>query len=113
MAIYFPAVGTKYAKNIKKSSCGISEYLAKINRNDKSLFFTPTNQVQIEKIIGNLPNRNSSGYDEISNKLLKLLKKEISIPLELIFNRSLETGIFPNKMKHAEVVPLYKSKSRW
>ena len=98
MANYFSTVGTKYAQNIKKPKCGISEYLAKINRNDKSLFLTPTNQVEIERIIGNLPNKNSSSYDEISNKLLKLLKKEISVPLELIFNKSLEIGIFPNKM---------------
>ena len=34
------------------------------------------------------------------------------MPLERIFNLSLESGIFPNIMKDAEVVPLYKSKEK-
>ena len=111
MAHYFSTVGINMP--IVKPNCVISEYLAKIQINNKSLFLTPTNYVEIKKNIGNLPNKNSSGYDEILNKLLKLLKKEISVPLELIFNKSLETGIFPNKIKNAEVVPLYKNKSQW
>ena len=34
------------------------------------------------------------------------------MPLEQIFNLSLESGTFPNLMKDAEVVPLYKSKEK-
>ena len=33
-------------------------------------------------------------------------------PLSIITNQSMHTGIFPDLMKLAEVVPLYKSKSR-
>ena len=64
----------------------------------------------IEKIINSLPAKTSSGHDGISNKLLKDLNCIISYPLSIIFNQSLESGIFPEKMKIAEIVPLYKSK---
>ena len=83
-----------------------------MKRNKKSLFLVPTTQAEIIKLIGSLLNKNSSGFDSINNKLLKSIKDEIAKPLEIIFNQSLNTGVFLDKMKMAEVVPLHKSKSR-
>ena len=40
------------------------------------------------------------------------MKSTIVPPLTKIVNLSLATGVFPKKMKHADVVPLYKNKSR-
>ena len=34
------------------------------------------------------------------------------ISTSLIFNQSIATGVFPDKMKIAEVIPLYKGKQR-
>ena len=59
-----------------------------------------------------MPNKTSSGFDQLNNKLLKELRYEIATPLCIIFNLSLNTGCFPTKMKYAEIVPLYKSKSK-
>ena len=58
--------------------------------------------------INNLKNKNSTGKDEISNKLLKSSKNIISKPLSVIINQSLVTGIFPNALKISKVIPLYK-----
>ena len=55
-----------------------------------------------------MKSKNSSGKDEISNKLLKSIKGEISKPLTIIINECLETGIFPDALKVAKVKPLYK-----
>ena len=33
-------------------------------------------------------------------------------PLNIIFNKSLEEGVFPKEMKKADTVPLYKSKDK-
>ena len=33
-------------------------------------------------------------------------------PLNIIFNKSLEEGVFPTEMKKADTVPLYKSKDK-
>ena len=46
--------------------------------------------------------------DEISVKLLKKLVYYITLPLTHIFNLSLSTGRFPNSLKLAKVIPVYK-----
>ena len=46
----------------------------------------------------------------ISNNLLKSLCKSPSLPLSYIFNQSILEGTFPDQMKKAEVIPLYKGK---
>ena len=73
---------------------------------------TPTCKEEIICIIENLPNKASSGFDNLNNLILKSLKHEIVMPLEKIFNLSLETGTFPTLMQYAEVVPLYKGKEK-
>ena len=52
--------------------------------------------------------KKSSSYDKINNILLRELSDTLLFPLEIIFNQSLSQGIFPDIMKLAEVVPLYK-----
>ena len=66
--------------------------------------------LEIECIIRQLPNKTSHGHDKISNKLLKDLSCSISLPLCSIFNQSITEGKFPDAMKKAEVIPLYKGK---
>ena len=83
--------------------------LRKFQENPNSVFLSPCIEVELLKIIDSLPNKNSAGHDGISNVLVKNLKAEIIISLTIIFNNSLSAGIFPELMKHAEVVPLYKS----
>ena len=50
---------------------------------------------EVFSIINKFKNKTSSGKDEISNKLLKSIKDDISEPLTVIINQSLLTGIFP------------------
>jgi Notch-like protein len=51
---------------------------------------------------------NSYGYDEIPIKFLKNSVYYISLPLTYIINRSLATGIFPDRLKFSEIKPIYK-----
>ena len=53
------------------------------------------------------------GHDNISNVLLKDLIDILAPVLMKIFNQSLETGEFPDVMKLAEVVPLFKGKEHY
>ena len=39
------------------------------------------------------PNK-AAGPDEISNKMLKAVAKEVSVPLNILFNRSFREGKF-------------------
>ena len=83
LAAYFASVGLHYAKDISAPKKEISDYLKQLKKNDHSIFLAPTNKNEIENLINNLPNKNSSGFDLINNKLLKLIKTEIAIPLSL------------------------------
>ena len=109
---FFSTVGEKFANNTPKPEKDIDHYLSLILRNHNSIFLAATNPNEICKLIEKLPNKKSSGYDNIDNILLKAIKNEIVVPLSMIFNKSLSQGIFPTCMKLAEVVPLFKSKDR-
>ena len=71
--------------------------------------FKNTSTKEIEKIIKSLTTKNSCGYDEISNKILKMSMPFITSPLTCICKKSLTTGEFPTRLKYAEVKPLFKS----
>ena len=112
LARYFANVGETFANKVPKSSQSISIYLELLQKNSESLFFTPCSLEEIRKIIASLPAKCSCGSDNISNILLKEIAPILCEPLSIITNQSMHTGIFPDLMKLAEVVPLYKSKSR-
>jgi hypothetical protein len=63
---------------------------------------------EVGKIIKSLKTKNSSGYNGISTKLLKINSCFISSPLTYICNKSLSSGIFPDRLKYAVVKPLFK-----
>ena len=110
---YFSTIGRSFANKIPKSQKPIAEYLKKLQSNSESLFFQPTDENELVKLVRNLPSKASCGYDNISNVLLKEIIHPLSPVLTDIFNRSLSTGEFPAIMKLAEVLPLYKSKERY
>ena len=110
---HFSSIGMEYAKKVEKPNKNIDHYVTKIPINPKSIFLAPCTKIELNHMISNLPNKNSAGFDNISNKLLKSLKDRLLEPLELIFNQYLNSGIFPDLMKLGDVVPLYKSKERY
>ena len=56
----------------------------------------------------NLTPKTSSGIDHLSIKHIKVIKYELAKPLTLITNQVLSSGIFPDKLKIAKVIPIFK-----
>ena len=110
---YFSSVGKSFANKVKEPATSPNDYSGKIPLNNKSLFMMPCSQKEISELIQKLPAKTSSGYDNISNVLLKDIGRYIVSPLTIIFNESLTMGIFPEVMKLADVVPLYKAKEKF
>ena len=108
---YFSTIGSKLAGKINRPDKTAKEYLSKIKRCKNTMYCSPKTEKDIAKIIDSLPNKNSSGIDSYSNKLVKKLKYGIVKPLTMIINSSLKLGQFPDLMKIAEVVPLLKTGS--
>ena len=63
---------------------------------------------EIKNIIKSLKLKNSSVYDGISTKLLKISSPFITSPLTHICNKSITSGTFPDRLKYAVVKPLFK-----
>ena len=55
-----------------------------------------------------MKNKQSAGHDDISNFILKGVISSIADPLAHIFNASILSGVFPEQMKIAKVIPLFK-----
>ena len=69
------------------------------------------NDKTVLEIIQNCRTKNSSGHDRISSKLLKHLAPILAKPLSLTINQSLNTGIFPDQLKIAKILPIHKKDS--
>ena len=52
--------------------------------------------------------RKATGLDSVSARLLRECADLISGSLALIFNQSIDTGIFPDEWKSARIMPLLK-----
>ena len=109
---FFSTVGEIYAEKTATPKNKLNHHHRLILRNENSIFMSAVNEHEIAKLIEKLPNKRSSGYDNLDNILLKSIKNEIVLPLCIIFNESLSQGVFPTSMKLAEIVPLYKGKDR-
>ena len=99
-------VGPKLASNIKHSGKDYFEYL--LSPTQKSLFMKPIVADKVVKIISKLNQNKSPGHDGIGNLIVKKVASIISKPLTDIFNLSLSTGIVPEQLKLAKVIPIYK-----
>ena len=111
-AKYFSTVGKDFANKTMPPQTPLSDYVKKIQKNPKTMYFQPASVEEVSKVISGLKPKTSSGYDNISNKLLKQLHPVIIVPLTEIINRSMCEGCFPDSMKLADTIPLYKAKER-
>ena len=78
----------------------------------QSIYMYPVTEKEVTEIVSGCKSKTSYGHDEISMKTFKHVIKQIVRPLTYIFNRSLITGIFPNDMKTAKGIPVFKSGDR-
>ena len=82
-----------------------------LKKNIKTAFFKPITTNEIIEIIDASKNNSSNGYDEIDISVVKRVSHILCYPLCKIFNSSLSKGIFPEKLKIAKVVPVFKNGS--
>ena len=103
---YFSSIGKNLSQNIPLPDKQYYEFLDAPNPN--TIFIFPTHKDEILKIASGLNDKKSPGHDGISNYLLKNIISYIMDPLVYILNLSLSSGIVPNIMKIAKVIPIYK-----
>ena len=88
------------ANEINSQSIIPRDPLSYIKKNvDSSLFMSYTSASEIFECISKLENKKSSGYDCISNSVLKSTNQAISPYLEILFNCCIYHGTFPDVFK--------------
>ena len=103
---YFTNIGHNLAEKIPPSNRSFVDFLD--DRISDSIFFNPVIEIEVLDLVGKLASKKSAGHDGLSNFCLKAIIPEIVKPLTYIFNLSISSGIVPQKMKLAKVVPIFK-----
>ena len=103
---FYVNVGPTLASKIPESNKSPADYL----KGDYTCSFhaTPVTDAEMELIINSLKD-SASGWDELSAMIIKAAKEHIISPLVFICNLSLKTSCFPDQLKIAKVIPLYKA----
>ena len=106
---YFVNVGPVLAEQIPDSGSTVENLGNLIDKNPFSMFLTAVEENEIVDIVGKCENKKSTDCDDIDMTILKKVTDGISKPFTHLCNLSFLTGTFPNRMKTAKVIPLYKS----
>ena len=104
---FFSTIGVDTVKDIPDATVDYMQFLPN-NDYSQSMFMKPIELYEIFEIVKNLESNKSPGYDDISISVLKKSIFTFVQPLCNIFNMSLENGIFPNALKKAKVIPIFK-----
>ena len=102
----FVHVGESLASVIPQSSKVPSDYLKQGIVSE--LYLDPVTEDEVDKIISNF-SESAAGWDELKPTVVKSVRHCIASPLSHICNLSFVTGIFPDELKIANVVPIFKS----
>ena len=102
---FFTNIGTTLDSKIPAATTDPIKFITKSYEN--TIFLKPCTEDEILKIIR--LKECASRWDEIPAIIIKENKLLLSKPLEYIVNLSLTQGIFPNQLKIANIIPIFKS----
>ena len=103
---FFSEIGGNLAKNFPNDFSEFQNYLGESAT--YSMFLFNTTEAEIIKIIKSLKNTNSTGFDNFSTKFIKLSAPILAPALVKLFNLSIQTGVYPDLLKVAKVIPIFK-----
>ena len=108
---YFSSVGKNLAmKFSEQNDTDHHKFLGK--RISNSIYLEPTSPQEVFKEINSLNLNKSPGLDGITAYFIKLASDIVAVPLSILCNLSFSEGVFPNCMKNAKVIPLFKTGSK-
>ena len=102
---FYVNIEARLARNIPPGKCEPINYI-KIGISN-SIFIHPVNESEVVAILKEMKN-SSPGWDCISPKIVKQTYRCFLEPLVHITNMSILHGVFPDELKIAKVLPLYK-----
>ena len=76
------------------------------------MYLCPTNIEELKSKIMKMKSKKAAGPDDIPPNMIKQTVNEIVQPLEIIFNDSFNSAVYPDHFKLARVIPLHKKSEK-
>lgn len=109
---HFSTVGARTADTISVRPYSDINYYNTLFYNYTTIQDEYTNHEEVIQIISRMKSGKSPGCDGITPGFLKRHKKSLATPITLLFNKCMENGTYPDILKTARIVPLYKGGSK-
>ena len=106
---YFCNVPTELASSLPKADRHFTSFVKGKKCNFR---FTKVSEVEVFLLLESIDCKKSFGYDKIHPLLLSSAALEIFRPVTYIINLTLKQGIFPDSLKIAKVIPIFKQGPR-
>ena len=109
---YFANIGRVTASSVSSatSRCDFRAFLGPSCL--KSMVLNSISEFEVARIVNALKGSSSSGPDKIPTRVIRTILPAILSPLTKLVNLSFEKGIFPESLKRAKIIVLYKCGSR-
>jgi len=104
---FFLDIGPKLADKIPKTTS--NNFASYINTPNTSMIEFNLNLSEVKNAFNCLKNNKCAGIDKISVNVVKAVYDIIEPSLFHIFNISLKSGIVPEKLKIAKIIPIFKN----
>lgn len=101
----------KIAREASSRSSNSTSNIRKKNTR-QSMFLSPLTEAEVHKIITICKSKPSLCIDGLSMVVVKKCAKPIVAPLTVLINKCFQTGIFPQQLKRAKIIPLFKGGRR-
>ena len=103
---YFSTIAEKLLPKQTVGTKHFSHYLS--DRVNQNFIFDSADAVEVITIINSLDTTKGTGPNSIPGNVLQALKANLCHPLKTIINMSFATGIYPDALKIAKVIPVFK-----
>ena len=105
---FFSSIGQELVNEFDVGKDEFRKYMPVPTGIAQEMKFLEITSSDYDRIIASMKAKKSTGFDDISNKLIKDLREAIKVPLMDIINMSLCTGVVPSAWKIAKIIPLHK-----
>lgn len=85
-----------------------NELLSEFDAVPTTMFMLPTTTEEVFSVMKSLKRKKSVGYDGISTSLITHCAPVLSVLVSDLFNKCVLEGYYPDELKKARVVPVYK-----
>ena len=103
---FFANIGPSLASKVPSTQFSHKDFL--VGHFADCFFLNPTSPAEVASIVHSLKNSKCEGVDGLFMSPIKETVDLLAVPLAHICNLSFERGVFPDKLKIAKILPVFR-----